>query len=1403
LRREIVDQNVKKNFVLYKGHTGWKIKTRLFGTLLVSLAAIAISEGGTVVVGHAAVVPPITDTAPVTGNPVPEKDVPESTREHLPTTSPVSATSATPESPATPSVPADPRSEKVVDRASANEAKTYPVLTPGQPPINLSHTDESAVTIGAGQVKDHFTDTVESFNDSDYDPNPGKDKVTKPISDAGEISLTDNENHDFYDKDKDNDTYNMKNYGHQVAHASFEHEIDFNHDFTLKGALGIGTQTTKVADSVGIIFAPGEPIAATKGGTGGNLGLGHLPNAFGFVYDEHYNDGSDTTKVVDPTNQPYFGWRMTDDKGNVQPVTDASQWKKASDLKLNDRSKNPLNDFVMTYIASSRELTITIGGQTFTRKIKDTATGYAMSIAASTGESHNDYSARIDSFTYAPKTASVTVKVVGTTPVNSPLDPPSASVVANVGDTFAVFSTPEAERRALAAGIGLNPDLVTVLPTDSVGHSYVIDASRAGATGALHSIAGDQDAADAYYTYTVTGDDDQQLTVPVSLTFTAEVTPVDAATGVAIPSLAPVQVVAVAGQPVFVQFPGYTKTRVVLEAPVAGALVAHDRLKIDLNTSKDAQITTDEVATPITHYYTATGTTVDGKTVNVSASAGTAQTIADALNGQPLTNAGADVASGSQPKITGDDYYWAPVGRASGADSTDKAAPQDSKSLLVPTKATLDYWIKQAASNQALANDGQVKAQKIYNGLLAMPSVTTARSLWDAVKQLYQQLSAENAEAKDDLTDAAASTDPAVIVSKSQDGYREIKGVDALLSEFNSDVAKLTKIQASAVSFKSWQQVYGTPLATPEAVFGAAFGVTVTKAQLAGLFADKGNFYYVNTQEPAISVTPKDVGTYDFKLTAAGQRYLKNLTPDNPDAGLYAAATVTITPAAAEPTIQDATVVYGGNGGRLPEITGSLGTKVSGADTVLTPADYEVVDAAGKPVPVNQLQAGGDYTIRFTTQAQKALKADKNYAIASFGTAKLRVTRRQITVTAQASGKAYGSADPTLRLTSDAGDGLVNGDSLDSLGIVLSREDGEDVGKYAIKLDRKITPNYTIKFIPGTFTITAANRSVTIDQATMVYGSKLPAFVSHLDVLKGAIRQADFEVVGNGTSADPLAAGQYQVRLTSAVQEQLRKLNPNYALKFVPASLTVVPRVVAATIANATMTAGDAKLPGFTATITLPGTVAADHFVPTDFEIIDKNNADKVVGLRQLQANNTGRYRIRLTAAARAKWQQAQPNYALNPETVGTLTVNQRRVASTVVGNKASLNNAATPADGAPLEVSQDGDHKTDAGKIDRGWHPLQVAGTEPNDTAKRRDQVTSLNLGSGNPKPTPAVAAANGQLENTQQAVEATVARNHPLTDKPAITLPQTGENREDGLVALGLLFLAGLVAPFRRKQE
>ena len=1135
MRQRESNREIKKNFILYKGHTGWKVKTRIFGSLVVTFSALALAEGTGVIDVHAATAADSSLVSPKSDSQPSVESAPAATKPAAPTsqlavnsgTSDKSGQlsnedSASNTDKAAQLTSGSQQQKPVAESASltADDAVTtqdspevennansstdsknatqYPVLkTNGS--VNVG-VDKTQVSLVASQIADNFTATIENRDGGDKDYDTNDNTHTAKINSDGSIALTSNDSHKVYSSPSSSKNVT----GHQAAHVSFGHEIDFSHNFSMSGALGIGTKSDG-ADSVGFIFAPGNPAEATKGGSGGQLGLQGLKNAFGFVYDQYNNTGSNAAgnQFNDPEKyrwEPYVGWRTTDANGKLQTAAD-SDWSAASDAGLNDRDSNPMNDFTMNYDANNQELTVVLGKATLTRRISDVSSGYSISVAASTGGAWNDYSARIDKFSYTPKTIPLAINVVDSAEKDALLDKTEATAVANIGDTISVFSTQTAAQRAVDLG-EVDPNLVSVLPTDSADNVYVIDANHPSGNGTVHYIGGDQNKslADAtYYSYTVSDGDNQQMTVPVRLAFKAVVTPVDSTTKDPIVGLNPVSVIAVAGEPVLVQIPGYTPTTVILDAPTNGQKEAQDKLLINQAAANtDGTTPTSTTSDAIAHYYTATSQTVDGNPVKAVGTIGTGQNIADYLNKQSFNDAtGNPVTSGVENEITVDntDYYWSAVGTAGASDSTDANQPQVAGSILVPTTKTLQYWVSQATTNQTKAEAYKASAQEMFNEFNKIEGLTSeqkdaAKSSLDTITKIYTSVSDSNTLAKTAFENGEAATDAQDIYNDGQIGYASLKTARNLLVQFKTDLDQLTTTntdaQDSLVTLSPLNTMYGDPIGFPKAAFGVGFG-TLSDTQKAGL--NKAGYFQYSDQAGNPLATPKDAGTYLISLTDDARSYLKTLKQDNPNIGLFVSSTLTIKAKPVTPTIAEVTISYGD----MPALSGSLGE----TDDAIYSTDFEIFDKDAEQVVLpSALRAKGNYEIRYTDDAQKRLKQDKNYQFGLFGTANLTVIPREITVKAQKSGKGYGSVDPELDLTSESKSVLVNDDKITDLGVVLKRDGGENVGSYTITLDTNnsaINPNYKVNVDPGVFIIKQLPVTVTIANAEKYYGDSDPA----------------------------------------------------------------------------------------------------------------------------------------------------------------------------------------------------------------------------------------------------------------------------------------------------------------------
>lgn len=216
-----------------------------------------------------------------------------------------------------------------------------------------------------------------------------------------------------------------------------------------------------------------------------------------------------------------------------------------------------------------------------------------------------------------------------------------------------------------------------------------------------------------------------------------------------------------------------------------------------------------------------------------------------------------------------------------------------------------------------------------------------------------------------------------------------------------------------------------------------------------------------------------------------------------------------------------------------PTLTVTI-SKTNESNTVITTTDnelnkeydgYEVVDVKStsnnKTTPIVEYSVkgkneytttkpknAGEYTVRVT------YPADDNYEKSSV-TKDFTIKKMKTRVSAIDLSKTYGEKGYELMYSFDR---LARGDRL--TGIILTREEGEDVGTYKIKVSQKegSNPNYDITFKDGTYTI----NPLSIDKGTVVLGNvlkytgeKQTQEVEQVLVNGKALNKEDYEVLDN------------------------------------------------------------------------------------------------------------------------------------------------------------------------------------------------------------------------------------------------------------------------------------------------
>ena len=225
----------------------------------------------------------------------------------------------------------------------------------------------------------------------------------------------------------------------------------------------------------------------------------------------------------------------------------------------------------------------------------------------------------------------------------------------------------------------------------------------------------------------------------------------------------------------------------------------------------------------------------------------------------------------------------------------------------------------------------------------------------------------------------------------------------------------------------------------------------------------------------------------------------------------------------------------------------------------------------------------GTYAINFSPMPANLTGASSTVYRAVY-TGTLTVGPRPITVTADAQTKVYGDADPALTLTtSSLGTGVaVNG--------LLTRGAGETVagGPYAITqgtVTNGNNPNYTITYVGANLTIDQRPITVTADAQTKVYGDADPALTLTTSSLGTGVAVNGLLTRGAG---ETVAGGPYAITQGTVTNGN----NPNYAITYVGANLTIDQRPITVTADAQTKVYGDAD-PALTLTTSSLGTGVA------------------------------------------------------------------------------------------------------------------------------------------------------------------------------------------------------------------
>lgn len=206
----------------------------------------------------------------------------------------------------------------------------------------------------------------------------------------------------------------------------------------------------------------------------------------------------------------------------------------------------------------------------------------------------------------------------------------------------------------------------------------------------------------------------------------------------------------------------------------------------------------------------------------------------------------------------------------------------------------------------------------------------------------------------------------------------------------------------------------------------------------------------------------------------------------------------------------------------------------------------------------------GTYDVTFMGVTLNATTDESgDYVVTNIVDGTLTINPAEATVTADNKTKTYGESDPELTATVT---GLIGSDAIT---YSLNRATGDNAGTYAITpMGEAAQGNYTVNYVPGTFTISQKGLTITAPNQTITYGEAPNNDVTYDGFITG--ESENTEGVFTGTlvySYNSQADGQ-GTSYTTTIPAGTSYIIPsgliatNYAITYVAGTLTVGPKSI-------------------------------------------------------------------------------------------------------------------------------------------------------------------------------------------------------------------------------------------------
>ena len=387
----------------------------------------------------------------------------------------------------------------------------------------------------------------------------------------------------------------------------------------------------------------------------------------------------------------------------------------------------------------------------------------------------------------------------------------------------------------------------------------------------------------------------------------------------------------------------------------------------------------------------------------------------------------------------------------------------------------------------------------------------------------------------------------------SANGTNAAQNTTVTFSKAGSYVFTVTILDAVGLSVTSQVNVTVTPLLTVTAnneskTYGQTLTLAGTQFTTSGLLS--GDSVTSVTLTSAGTAASAAAGTYPIQCSTAVGTGSGNYTIN------YVSGTLTVAPAALTITANNQGMTYGGT---LPTLTASYSGFVNGdtSASLTTPPTLTTTATAASHV------SGSPYTIT----ASGAV--DPNYSI-SYVAGTLTVTAAPLTITAVNQSMTYGGTLPTLTASYS---GLVNSDTAASLttqptltttATAASHVSGSP---YTITASAAADPDYSISYVAGTLTVTAAPLTITANNLGMTYGGTLPTLTASYSGFVNGDTSASLAtpptLTTTATAASHVSGSPYTITASGAA-------DPDYSISYVAGTLTVTAAPLTITAVNQT-----------------------------------------------------------------------------------------------------------------------------------------------------------------------------------------------------------------------------------------